>query len=145
MSITDVLRPYGQSLAIVIFTDSSLRYLRALKKGFRHCMVAVHDGEGWVLLDPLSNGLTVTRLGELPPRDVIRIFTDGGLHAVPVQRAAPIRKELPWAPFTCVEAVKRTLAMRARFVLTPWQLYRTVTRFSGAARGDGPRHKAVNP
>ena len=30
----------------------------------------------------------------------------------------------PWGPFTCVEAVKRVLGVRARFILTPWRLYK---------------------
>lgn len=140
MSAPAMLRPRGQSLAVVVFADSSLRYLKALRPGFRHCMVALHDGGEWMLLDPLSNGLHLTKLGDLPPAELIQIFEDSGLIAVPVQRAAPRSRELPWAPFTCVETVKRALALRARGVLTPWQLYRRITR-AGAGRGDDRRRR----
>jgi len=33
-------------------------------------------------------------------------------------------KEAPWMPHTCVEAVKRVIGLHARFIITPWQLYR---------------------
>lgn len=138
-----ILRPRGYSLAVVVFTCSTLGYLRFLKPGFRHCMVALHDGDGWLLLDPLSNGLEVTRLGDVTPVELISGLTANGLVAIPVQRTAPAMRELPWAPFTCVETVKRVLALRARTVVTPWQLYRRLSR-AGAARGDGRRRRAVN-
>lgn len=144
MNGAPVLRPRGQSLAFVVFADSDLGYLRMLKPRFRHCMIIVGDGGEWILLDPLSNGLQVTRMGALPPNDLMEIMRESGLTAVPVQRAAPYRRELPWAPFTCVETVKRTLALRGRFVVTPWQLYRRISRRAGAERDDGRRRTVSN-
>ena len=136
------IRPRGQSLAIVIFTCSGLGYLKGLRSGYRHCMIAMQDGGEWLLLDPLSNGLQITRLGEALPYEIIDTFRDNGLDAIATQRRAPLRRELPWAPFTCVEAVKRALGLSARWVVTPWQLRRTLSRRGVAGRGDGLRRKA---
>ncbi len=144
MSAGLLMRPNGNSLAFVLFSDSSLRYLQLLKPGFRHCMIVVAEAGEWVLLDPMSNGLQVTKLGALPPSELQQLFQENGLVAVPVQRAAPRRKELPLGPSTCVEIVKRCLALRGRMVLTPWQLYRKINRFEVSARGDDRRHKAGN-
>lgn len=122
------MRPRGQSLAIVIFGPSSLRYLRYLKPGYRHCLVAVQGAGQWHLLDPLSNGLELTVLGELRVDEIISGFGRDGYEAIAVQRQAPVMRELPLAPFTCVEVVKRVLGIRARHILTPWQLRRYLQR-----------------
>ena len=49
------------------------------------------------------------------------------------QLNGPVRKQ-PLAIFTCVEAVKRILGIRATWVLTPWQLYRRLSQ--GTAHRD---------
>lgn len=118
------IRPRGQSLAIVAFGPSSLRYLQVLKSGYQHCLVATQAGGQWHLLDPLSNGMEILSLGDVTPREIVASFRDAGCDVVAVQRKPPVMKTMPLAPFTCVEAVKRVLGIRARSVLTPWQLRR---------------------
>lgn len=137
MTGSSKLRPRGQSLAIVIFGPSQLTYLRALKPAYRHCLVAAQSGGSWHLIDPLSNGTEITTLGELTPREIIRTFNACGCDAVPVQRRAPVCKTMPPAPFTCVEAVKRVLGIRAWQIVTPWQLRRYLGRAQG--RFSNPR------
>lgn len=124
MSRYSTLRPRGQSLAIVIFGPSELSYLRALKPAYRHCLVAAQSGGRWHLIDPLSNSTEITTLDALTPREIIQSFTACGCDAVPVQRRAPVRRTMSPAPFTCVEAVKRVLGIRAWHIVTPWQLRR---------------------
>lgn len=115
-------------VAVVAFSGKAeLWWLRGLKPGFRHCLVALaQPGGGWILLDPLAHA---TRLLHLPSLgDPVDWFLAHGLLPVPVRPVPPMPRAAPWAPFTCVEAVKRTLGIRARFVLTPWQLFRHLTR-----------------
>ncbi len=126
MSSGHPLRPFGQSLAVVIFGPSALPYLQRLKPGYQHCLIAVQDGGQWHLLDPLSNGLVLRALGPATVPEILAAFRADGYDAVPVQRRAPEARELPLAPFTCVEAVKRVLGLRARWVWTPWQLRRAI-------------------
>jgi hypothetical protein len=123
----------GQSVwwspaAVVAFSGrADLWWLPLLKPGFRHCLVALAQPEGgWILLDPMAH---VIRVAAMPARfDPMAWFLAHGLLPVPVRPAAPVPRAAPWAPFTCVEAVKRALGIRARFVLTPWQLFRHLTR-----------------
>ena len=122
MTPPKIIRPAGQSCAIVIFGSSQLPYLRILRAGYQHCMVAVQSGEAWQLIDPLSNAFYVTELGVARPDDIISSFADQGFDAVPAQRCAPVAAEMPLGLFTCVEAVKRVLGIRNRWVMTPWQL-----------------------
>lgn len=117
-----MMRPRGQSLAIVVFGPSQLGYLRMLKPGYQHCLVAVQAGGQWHLLDPLSNGTEFTLLGEATPREIIAAFRARGLDAVAAQRRPPVMSEMPISAYTCVEVVKRVLGIRARCVQTPWQL-----------------------
>ena len=131
MTAPKLMRPSGGSLAVVAFAPSSIAYLRLLKPDYRHCMVAIQDQSVWQLLDPLSNRLEVTHLGELRVDEVLYAFTQAGYEALCVQRRPPYMRELPWAPFTCVEAVKRVLGLNARWVITPWQLRRYLAQHPG--------------
>ena len=78
MTAPKLMRPSGGSLAVVAFAPSSIAYLRLLKPDYRHCMVAVQDQSVWQLLDPLSNRLEVTHLGELRVDEVLYAFTQAG-------------------------------------------------------------------
>lgn len=112
--------------ALVIFTDArEIRWLRLLRPGFRHVLVALRDPDGgWVLVNPLSHQMRVDRLAPMAPPDLAGWFRDQG-HTVlsTLTRRAP-RREAPWAPMSCVEVVKRLLGLHARWVWTPWALYR---------------------
>ena len=126
MKTSSTIRPIGQSLAVVIFGSSQLPYLQFLKPGYQHCMIATQDGGEWQLMDPLSNGLVVIALGPAHIEDILCSFRERGFDAVAAQRRAPIAREMPIAPFTCVEAVKRALGLHARWIITPWQLRRAL-------------------
>ena len=123
-----LIRPRGQSLALVVFAPSGLRYLRCLKAGYRHCLVATQDGGQWHLLDPLSNVTEVSLLGPVHPDELIREFRERGLDAVAVQRRPPVAREMAVAPFTGGEAVRRVRGLRARRAVTPWQLGKALCR-----------------
>jgi hypothetical protein len=108
---------------------TDLWWLRALKPGFRHCLVALPDGRGgWLVYEPMAHA---TRIAALPAGaigDPLAWFQAHGVLPVPVRLRPVPRRAAPWGPFTCVEAVKRALGIRAVGVLTPWQLFRYVTR-----------------
>jgi len=47
MRAPTLMRPSGGSLAVVAFAPSSIAYLRVLKPGYRHCMIAIQDQSVW--------------------------------------------------------------------------------------------------
>lgn len=114
--------------AVVVFCDRDRpAWLRLLRKGFRHCFVAVAAGPGWVIVDPLSSGTRLAVTGPLAGDAVAAWYRAHGCRAV-VTRTRPAQpRALPAAPFTCVETVKRILGIRSRRTVTPWQLHRLVT------------------
>lgn len=127
-------RPGGQpgeagAVALVVFVDDTdLKYLRILRRGFRHCFVAVASGDGWVICDPLSHQTNLGFVGGLHEADLASWYRALGLRVIETRtRPAPCRPA-PIRPFTCVEAVKRVLGIHAPWVLTPWQLYRLMTQ-----------------
>lgn len=120
--------------AWVVFDGrADIWWLRLLKPGFRHCFVVLdgfvvpQDGRRWVVVDPVSPFTDVAVLDLPAGYDLPGWFRAMGMTVV----AAPLRRDAtrpaPWAPFTCVEAVKRVLGLHAALVLTPWQLYRRLT------------------
>ena len=121
-------RKVGQGRAIVVFRDATeIRWLRVLKRGFRHCAVLVQAGHGWVLCDALSHKTVINHIYKESSQGIIERLGAAGLHAIEVRLQTPPARMAPILPFTCVEAVKRILGIHAWSILTPWQLYRHLT------------------
>ena len=119
----------GIRKAWVVFSgQTDLAWLRLLKPGFRHCFVLLNDGQRWVTLDPLSNYMEVAVHHYVPPEfDLPRWLAARGFKVVQSEIAHE-KKPAPFMLFTCVEAVKRVLGLHKRFIITPWQLYRHLTK-----------------
>lgn len=125
--------------ALVVFADDrQLRCLSLLRPGFRHCFVAVRQDQAWVILDPLAHQTHLGLVSGLDAAALADFYRSRCLHVVETwvrtapQRIAPLRL------YTCVEAVKRVLGIHAPRVLTPWQLYRWLTRSSVAPTARNP-------
>jgi hypothetical protein len=108
-------------LALVVFADNTdLKFLRSLRRGFRHCFVAVHTAGGWVICDPLSHQTDLSIVDGFSPQELAAWYRSYGMRVIETHvRAAPFRPA-PLRPYTCVEAVKRVLGLHARWVVTPW-------------------------
>ncbi|HYG89513.1 MAG TPA: hypothetical protein VD978_25030 [Azospirillum sp.] len=113
---------------VVFCGQAELWWLKVLRPGFRHCFVALNDGLHWVVVDPLSPCTDVSVLAVPAGYDLPGWFRRLGMTVVPARLRRGIDRPAPWGPFTCVEAVKRVLGLHALFVVTPWQLYRRLTR-----------------
>lgn len=123
----------GGKIAVVAFADADRpRWLRGLARGFRHCFALVRASGRWVLIDPMSHWTEVALLAEsadgATAADLVRTLESRGLTAVACAAFEPERRGAPLAPYTCVEAVKRVLGIRAPLVLTPRQLFRFLDR-----------------
>lgn len=117
---------YAAQNAWVVFTgETDWPWLRLLRRGFRHCFIIINDGNGWVSLDPLLNHTDVQVYRHLPADFDLPSWLKGrGLLVMRADLDRTKKRPAPLMFFTCVEAVKRVLGLHARFVLTPWQLYR---------------------
>jgi hypothetical protein len=116
--------------ALAVFVDhAECRWLRTLKPGYRHCFVAVRDGGSWLVCDPVKDRMELVLL-TLPARFDLAQFYAGRGHRVLVGRTRPDlpRRPLLPTPLTCVAVVKRIVGVRAPWVLTPWQLFRHLSR-----------------
>ena len=121
--------------ALVVFVDEcGLKCLQRLRRGYRHCFVAVRSGSSWVICDPLSHRTDLTIIGDFSARQLADWYRSHGLRVVQTRvLPAPLRPA-PMRPYTCVEAVKRVLGMHAPWILTPWQLYRRLYRIEAQQR-----------
>lgn len=109
----------------VVFSGrTDLAWLRLLRPGFRHCFLVIHDGRHWLSLDPLATFMDLAVQPVPAEFDLPAWYRDQGFVVVPAALDRSRRRPAPWAPFTCVEAVKRVLGLHDRWVLTPFQLYR---------------------
>lgn len=115
--------------AWVVFSGEceEMPWLRVLRPGFRHCYALLNDGRHWICFEPLS-GYTDIQVQQLPASFDLPLWLRDHGHTVvraPVMRG---RKEAPWMPHTCVEAVKRVIGLHARSIITPWQLYKHLSK-----------------
>lgn len=121
--------------ALVVFSGrTGVRWLRWLKPGYRHCFVAVDDGIEWLTVDPLLHRLEVRASGLPSAFDLAAEYRRLALDVIEVVPAAVPLRRAPLGLFTCVETAKRLLGVRARWVLTPWQLRRRLLAAAASPR-----------
>jgi hypothetical protein len=120
--------------ALVVFGGrTGMPWLRWLRPGFRHCFIAVADGGCWLTIDPLLHRLEVRATGLDSGFDLVGAYREMDLTVVAVTPRPVALRRAPLGVFTCVETVKRVLGIRARRIVTPWQLYRFLTHRNCAA------------
>jgi len=119
----------GPDLAVVVFTGrATLPWLRLLKPGFRHCFVLLRTRGNWLYYDPMAHYTFASAIGAYPLLGLLRVFRRRGCRLRLARPRMPPPRAQAWRPYTCVEAVKRVLGLREPWVLTPWQLYRCLSR-----------------
>lgn len=125
--------------ALVVFADDvSLIWLRPLRRGFRHCFVTVARDDVWIVCNPLSHYTDLDVALGVTTGELAAWYRHQDFSVVETTTCVPPRRCAPIRPYTCVEAAKRVLGLHAPCVLTPWQLYRHLTKASkvGAVIGN---------
>lgn len=113
---------------VVVFSGATdLRWLQALKPGFRHCYAVLKNAGGWLLIDPASHQTRIEYLGPMPLRRLLVGLQTAETTVVCCRRRDAPMRLAPIRPFTCVEAVKRLIGIHAPWTLTPWQLFDHLT------------------
>lgn len=126
MSPTASTEVEGRRVLVIFSDQTSLKKLRFLKPGFRHCYALIETSCGWVLYDPLSHYTHISFYGALTMPELLEWHMAKGLTVVCCRiRSAP--RVAAVRPFTCVEAVKRILGLQAPWVFTPWRLFMKLT------------------
>ena len=111
--------------ALLLFCDATgIGWLRWLRPGFRHVFIALPDPDGWIIIDPLSTRMEVTRHPAMTEPALTGWFIRHGVTVLAAPRRQPVRPGGLVAPLSCVAVAKRLLGLHAPLILTPWQLYR---------------------
>ena len=106
-------------------------WLRLLRPGFRHCFAAVRDAAGWIVLDPLSGRLLVTRLDVPAAFDLPAFWVRAGCSVLGPFRPAEPRARRPWlSPYSCVSLCRALLGPDAPPALTPRGLFKALAQKS---------------
>jgi hypothetical protein len=118
--------------ALVVFHGFGHGMLAHLfgRNGFRHCFVCLAHQGAWLRLD-FQNGLPSLEMVCADTFDLAHFYRTAGLTVVATQRR-PYRPDSFWLwPFmiaSCVGTVKKILGVGAPYVLTPYQLYRFLSK-----------------
>jgi hypothetical protein len=110
---------------LVVFADhTGCPWLRALRRGFRHCFLVMRAGSIWLACEPLKDRIELDALVLPDDFDLAAFYRKQGHQVLVGQRSPPrARRRFAVAPLTCVTVVKRLLGIDAPWVWTPWQLY----------------------
>ncbi|MCB1537778.1 MAG: hypothetical protein H6865_05275 [Rhodospirillales bacterium] len=115
---------------------ADIRLLRLLRPGFRHCFalmrVSGQRGGQWLFVDSMLHRLEVRGCDFPVDFDMPRHLRAQGYRVIRAPRLDPAPRFAGIRPFTCVEAMKRLIGLDARFVFTPWQLYRHLVSITRA-------------
>jgi hypothetical protein len=119
---------FGESLVCFGESGTGLWWLKLLKKGFRHCFVALNDGHRWIIVDTLLHRTHVS----VPPLDngfdLASCLREKGYTVIACDVKEPPLKMAPISFFTCVEGAKRILGVHNIMIVTPWQLYKLLVK-----------------
>ncbi len=116
---------YRYEQAVIGFGGTpTLWWMRFLKKGFYHCVIAIGAERQWILIDPL---LHYTDTIVIDDGDVEKFLHKQGYQTLRVFLEEPLR-HFRLRPYTCVETAKRFLGLDAPNVWTPYQLYLFLTK-----------------
>lgn len=125
--LNQISQPKPQRAWVVFSGQTDLPWLKILKPGYRHCYVLINDGDHWISLDPLPGHTEVMVHHIAPDFDLPNWLKARGFKYVPAC-ITPQNTQSPWAFYSCVEAVKRVIGLQDRWVITPWQLYKKLTK-----------------
>lgn len=119
----------------VVFEDNTtLWWLRLLKRGFRHCYVLIKLRGGknsWLEINPLSNQLVVSEHYSSSEEDYpVRLRRCRACRVIAVNFARAPLKCAPLGIFSCVEFVKRIVGIHCFSIFTPYQLYKKLKKIS---------------
>jgi len=117
-----------QSQWIIFTNNTDIKPLRLLKNGFRHCFMISQQDNRWILVDPKSNKMDIDILPHPHHFNFPRYFIEQGYHVVKVPKINVPHKILCPFPVSCVETIKRLIGLNKFWVLTPYQLYKSLQK-----------------
>lgn len=87
---TSYFSEWKDSDILVIFVDhTDCKWLKWLKPGFRHCFVALHSGDQWIVCDSLKNRMEI-KVFDFPNEfNLAKFYYDQGytvLYGPPIEK-----------------------------------------------------------
>lgn len=107
-----------------------LWWKRWLKEGFGHVYIVQRSlgGEFWIIADPMLSHLDL-RLEMVVDYPHIRILVGPWAVVLPVKaKIDGSHQRVGFALISCVEIAKAVLGIKKWWIVTPWQLYKHLTR-----------------
>jgi len=112
--------------AFVVFEDNTtLWWLKFLKRGFRHCKMYIKITKKiYIEINPLSNQMFIF-MHVFEKESEFNKVIHRKIYLKTKVKDAPL-KTAPFGVFTCVEAIKRAVGIHKFSIITPYQLYRYI-------------------
>ncbi len=112
--------------ALVCFHDRGTGFLsRFLKPGFRHCFVAVRNGDYWITVDG-CDGVPLIQVTAPADYDLAAFWQEAGHTVIETEQRTTVPRN-PFAIANCVGLSKAVLCVRST-AITPYGLYKHLRR-----------------
>ncbi len=113
-------------MSIVVFHNHGSHPLDPLlKEGFKHCFCAVQSGDYWIAIDG-KMGLPSIEVVAPSDYDLAEFYAKEGFTVVEVGEGTAAL--LPLTLTNCVGMVKSVLGIQAFGIVTPYRLYRRLSK-----------------
>jgi hypothetical protein len=117
-----------QSVWIVFSGRADHAWQRLLRPGFRHCFAALEDDAGWLVLDPLTGRLLLTRIAVPRGYDLPGFYRRAGMKPVGpfLLEEQAVGSPCRGLPMNCVSISRAVLGPHAPCAITPAGFYRSL-------------------
>ena len=123
--MTMIRKQYINYCYVIFINNTSLWWLKFLKRGFRHCYILTPlGGKIWLELNPMSNQVFVV-IRRIDSKEDYFSYLRKESQAKIIETKifqAPL-KTAPIGLFSCVEMIKRLVGIHSFFTITPYQLF----------------------
>lgn len=126
--MTDVVSQLHRDAIVAFVNESDHPLSRFLHPDFKHVFVVVLDSQGyWLLLDS-ADGVPIFEVLCGEGEDVEGFLRARGHKTLRYRRQPFSESKWPLVVHNCVGMVKSVLGVSAPFAVTPYQLYRRLSR-----------------
>lgn len=137
MSVSARRSAEGQRVWLVFAEVRDHWWQRLLRRGFRHCFAALEEADGtWIVVEPLSGRLLVTRPAVPPGYDLPGFYRRAGLVVTGPHAPGGPRAGLGPSTLNCVAVARALLGASAPKAWTPAGLHTALSNLARSRKKD---------
>jgi hypothetical protein len=109
----------------VVFSDlTRIKFLRILKRGFRHCYLILGNKYQWLIIEVTSKRLYIDSVLKEDSPNLLATFSNEKRKVIRTYIHETDAKKIPFDIFSCVSLCKKIIGVNSYKIITPYDLYK---------------------